>query len=148
MYPRHFKDPVNASRIAIPALFFHSNIPSAYLFNIRVVLFSVAVVSLFGLGPFIIYQFQQKVKLQDAINHYVKNKMQEIILAVDIVESNLVQTDTNGLTNKEKVQMLEDVRSICKDVSGNLAEKILSEAPKFRRNIAKEQHKKSMRNHI
>jgi hypothetical protein len=121
--------------LVIPSLFFHSGIPSAYLFFVRVFLFIAAMVSLFGLGPYIIYQFQQKVKLQDAINHYVKNKMQEIILSVDLVEANLVKTDVPEMTYKEKVEMLEDVRAICQDVSGNLPEKILAEAPKFQHDI-------------
>jgi hypothetical protein len=129
--------------LIIPPLFLHSSIPQGYVFNIRVVLFFAAMVSLFGLGPFIVYEFQQKVKLRDAINHYVKNKMQEIILAVDLVEANLVQTNkTSGMTYEEKVQMLEDVRTICLDVSGNLAQKILAEAPKFSHNVVLSSAKK------
>jgi hypothetical protein len=122
--------------LIVPELFFHSTVPQAWLFDVRLVLFFAAMVSLFGLGPFIVYEFRQKVKLQDAINHYVKNKMQEIVLVMDLVESNLVKTDAPGMTNKEKVEMLEDVRAICQDVSGNLATKILAEAPKFKHSIA------------
>ncbi len=122
--------------LIVPTLFFHSTVPSAYIFDVRVALFIVAVVTLFGLGPYIIYQFQQKVRLQNAISHYVRNKMQEIMLAIDLVEANLLQADTEIMTYKEKVELLEEVRVICQDVAGNLTEKILAEAPKFRHDLA------------
>lgn len=122
--------------VIVPALFFHTPVPGAYVNYVRIVLFFTATVIIFAIGPLIFYQFRRNVKLQDAINHYVKNKMQEIVLAIDLVESNLVEADTKDLTYKEKVQMLDDVRAICKDVSGNLAEKILSEAPEFSHDVA------------
>jgi hypothetical protein len=118
-----------------PSLFQLKNLPSGTIY-LYLVLFAGSVVSVFAVVPIMIYQFRQNIKLQDAINHYVKNKMQEIMLAVDLVESNLIHSDTSEMTFKEKVQMLEDVRAICRDVSGNLAEKILAEAPRFKHNIA------------
>jgi hypothetical protein len=122
--------------IIVPGLFFNISVPAAYLVYVRIVLFFAAAVSIFAIGPLIVYQFKRNRKLQDAIDHYVRNKMQEIMLAVDLVETNLVQVDTKELTYNEKVQMLEDIRAICKDVSGNLAQKILAEAPTFNHSIA------------
>jgi ABC-type multidrug transport system fused ATPase/permease subunit len=122
--------------IIVPSLFFHTTVPPQYVLYVRVVLFFAAGVGIFAIGPLIFYQFRRNLRLQNAINHYVRNKMQEIVLAVDLVQSNLVQADTDQLTYKEKVQMLDDVRAICEDVSGNLAEKIIEEASDFDPNIA------------
>jgi hypothetical protein len=125
--------------VIVPPLFFQQSVPSEYVVYIRIVLFFAATICIFAVGPVIVYQFRQSRKLQDAINHYIKNKMQEIVLAVDLVESNLIKADTQELKYEEKIQMLEDVRAICKDVSGNLAERILAEAPKFSHNVVKPQ---------
>ena len=121
--------------LILPSLFHVRGLPTNVVY-LYIVLFAGNMVSVFVIGPVLIYQFRQKLKLQDAINHYVKNKMQEIVLAVDLVESNLVKADAPEMTYKEKVEMLGDVRAICQDVSGNLAQKILANAPNFSYNIA------------
>lgn len=92
---------------------------------------------LFIVSPITILQETRRRKLEDAIHHYIKNKMQEIVLAVDLVQSSLVAVDTS-VAYKDKVQMLEDVRAICTDVSHNLTQKILDEAPTFNRHRASE----------
>jgi hypothetical protein len=122
--------------VIIPGLFFQKSVPAAYVTYVRIVLFFAATISIFAIGPVIVYQFRRTRRLQDAINHYVRNKMQEIVLAIDLVESNLVEADTKELTYKEKIQMLDEVRAICKDVSGNLAQRILEEAPTFNHTLA------------
>jgi hypothetical protein len=122
--------------LIIPTLL-HIGIPSTTnTIYFYFVLFAGSTISVSAIIPLLIYQFRQKTRLEDAVHHYIRNKMQEIILSLDLVEANLVPTPGKQLSYEEKVEMLAEARKICKDVSGDLASRILEEARTFKHNLS------------
>jgi hypothetical protein len=76
--------------LIVPPLLFGATSPVvryAGLEIVRFVLFVCSMVSLFGIGPFLIYEFHQKNRLKDATNHFVKNKLQVILLCLDMLDA-------------------------------------------------------------
>jgi hypothetical protein len=76
--------------LIIPPLLFGAASPIMHyagLEIIRITLFLCSMASLFGIGPFLIYSFSKKNRLKDATNHYVKNKLQVIVLSLDMLET-------------------------------------------------------------
>jgi hypothetical protein len=122
--------------LVVPPLVFGLSSPVvnyAGLQLVRVILFFGSVFSLFGVGPYLIYSFRQRSRLEQATNHYIKNKLAEIVLALDLLEANLIASPSPEMTYEEKIDLLNDVKFICKDMSQNLMETILKEAPGFDR---------------
>jgi hypothetical protein len=86
--------------LIFPPLLFGATSPVVHyagLEIVRIVLFSCSIVSLFGIGPYLIYSFHQKTRLKDATNHYVKNKLQAILLALDLLEATADPTKQDEL---------------------------------------------------
>lgn len=120
--------------LSVPPFIYGASSPILNYISLRVVrvaLLAASAVSLFGIGPSLIYSFRERSKLESATNHHIRNKMQELILMLDALEHNLIVAPNPGMTYQEKIEMFNKARAICADVSENTIRTILKEAPNF-----------------
>jgi hypothetical protein len=109
--------------LILPPLLFGSTSPIvnfAGLEIVRLALFLFAMISLFGIGPFLIYQFLQKNRLKDATNHYVRNKLQVILLSLDLLE-----TTPPGDYSREQ-ELKKEIRDSITQLNDRIRETILN----------------------
>jgi hypothetical protein len=91
--------------------------------NVRLVLFFASCVFLFGIGPYLIYNFYKIMRLEATTTHYIRNKLQIVIL--DIENASMLSKDP------ETTKLLSHAFQACEDMVENLPKRIDSEAPRF-----------------
>ncbi len=114
--------------LVLPNLILGSNGASAISIAIgvqdmRLILFFASCVCLFGIGPYLIFNSYKIMRLEAVTTHYIRNKLQVVIL--DIENASTITTDT------ETLKVLSHAFEACQDMVSNLPKQIDREASSF-----------------
>lgn len=90
---------------------------------IRLVLFFASCICLFGIAPYLIYNAYKIMRLEATTTHYIRNKLQIVIL--DIENASMLAKDP------EASKLLSHAFETCEDMVENLPKQIDKEAPRF-----------------
>jgi hypothetical protein len=107
--------------LVLPALFLPASATSPVslaigVSTVRVILFLAASVCLFGVCPYVVFNFYKILRLEAATDHFIRSKMQVIML--DIETASLTAKDA------ETLKSLSHAFQVCKDTVENIPSQI------------------------
>jgi hypothetical protein len=114
--------------LVLPAFFLPSSTTSPVSLAIgmnvvRAILFVAASVCLFGVCPYVVFNFYKILRLEAATDHFIRSKMQ--VIMVDIEMASMTTTDA------ETLKLLSHAFEVCKDTVENTPSQIEREAATF-----------------
>jgi hypothetical protein len=114
--------------LVLPALFLPASATSPLSLaigvrSVRVILFVAASVCLFGVSPYVIYNFYKVLRLEAATDHFIRSRIQ--ILMIDIEIASMTTKDTDAL------KALSHAFQVCKETAEKLPTEIDRAAAKF-----------------
>lgn len=91
--------------------------------TVRIILFFASCFCLFGIGPYLIYNFYRIARLEATTTHYIRNRLQVVMFDIE---------NASAATNDpEAVRLLAHAFEACQDMVLDLPERIDREAPSF-----------------
>jgi hypothetical protein len=91
--------------------------------TVRVILFFASCACIFGITPYIIFDFYKISRLEAAMSHHIRSSMQVVMLDIENASS--------ATTNAEALKLLDHAFKTCENMVENLPERISKEAPRF-----------------
>jgi len=91
--------------------------------TVRVILFFASCACIFGITPYLIFDFYKISRVEAAMSHHIRSNMQVVILDIENASATT--------TNEETLKLLDHAYKTCENMIENLPERISKEAPRF-----------------
>ena len=107
--------------LVLPALFIPANVSSPVSLaigvrTVRIILFFAATICLFGVSPYVVYNFYKILRLEATTDHFIRSKIQIIMIDIETASVNVQDADA--------LKALNHAFQVCKQTAENLPTEI------------------------